>query len=531
MGKICNNILILFFLPIITGILLGLSALPSHFWFICFIVFIPLLIASECTQTTKKPLFIFAIQLLVALIAFYLWTGHWVLQAANLSYLIGLLIVTPFILLVSPFILFKKRGNKFAPVYFVAAWLAGELIQSNFQLGSPFYNLGHILGANPKIIQWFEFTGAAGGTLWILVVNFAFYSFIKTLIKDRKYWIKKGVVALGILLLPMIISITIYYNYKEKGTSSEVMIIHPSTDCFNVKYKVDVFELMDTYLDIMLPKLTDKTSYVILPETSITNGGWVHQLNNNLVIDSFNLKTQQYPNIKLVTGAVTYEEIKNIKEISGYDKQPHIKYSNRYKVWYFTYNSALFIEKNQSVQLRTKQELVPFQEYTPYPTLLPRILPVGVDFQFSTRSKNQNIFTSSKNEKIAALICYESVYGRLYAKYAREGAEAFFELLNEGWYNDPKVPKQFMYMSAMRAIENRRDIAHASNMGISCFINQKGEIIKKLDIKEPGSLIESLHFNKQVTPYGRMGDYLGFISILIIILFVIDFFLPFRKVS
>jgi apolipoprotein N-acyltransferase len=515
-----HNIFILWVLPVFTGILLGLSALPSHIWFLNFIAFIPLLIASDRAVVSKKPFWIFILQLLIALIVFYFWAGLWVFQTANLGFLIGFLIVVPFVLLVSPFILFKKSGNRFAPVYFIAAWLAAEMVQSYFQLGSPFYNLGHNPVANPELIQWYEFTGAAGGTLWILAVNFLLCSLGKTLFTDRKRAIRKGAVAFGVLFLPMVVSLILFHNYKEKGSSSEVLVIHPSTDCRDVKYRINIYELMDIYLGIMLPQLDNNTGFVVLPETAITNAGWVADLNNNLVFDHFREKTASYPNLKLVTGAITYEAIPDVGKIKGYKKIPGIRYSEKYGKWYRTYNSALLVEKNGPVQIRTKEGLTPYQEYAPYPYILPRISPVGIDFQFSTRESNRQVFTAHNGRKTSALICYELVYNRIFFKAIRDGAEAFFVLLNEGWYNDPKVPRQFLQLSVIRAIENRRSIAHASNMGISAFINQRGEVVARQESKHPGFLKYEIRMNKIRTFTSKMGNYLGMIAFLFIILLI-----------
>ncbi len=521
MGEKRNNILIVIILPALTGIIIGLSALPSHVWFLNFFAFIPLLIASNWTITYKKPLLIFALQLLIALVVFYFWVYLWVLQIAHLGFLIGFLIVLPYVILVSPYILFKRIGNKFAAVYFIAAWLTAEMVQSYFQLGSPFYNLGHSLGANPELIQWYEFTGATGGSLWILAVNFSFLSLGKTVIKDRKRWIRKSVTALGILLLPMVISVIIFHTYKEKGSSSEVLIIHPSTDCRDVKYQINIYELMDIYLGVMLPQLTENTEYVVLPETAITNAGWVADLNNNLVFDHFHEKTAGYPKLKLVTGAIIYDAVPDISKINGYDKMPGIRYSKNYQVWYYTYNAALQIEKDKSALMRTKEGLVPYQEYAPYPRILPYISQLGIDFQFSARKNNLQIFTSGNGIKTTAMICYELVYGNKFFRAARKGAEAFFVLLNEGWYsNIVKVKYQFLQLSVIRAIENRRCIAHTSNMGISAFIDQRGIVIAKNENTNPGFLKHEIRMNKKHTVASMMGNYIG-ISAIFTVIFMI----------
>lgn len=516
--KVKKDIIILFFLPVISGLVLGISALPSNLWFLCFIAFIPIFIASDLTVTKKRYLLIFTFQLLITLIVFYSWVNLWVIQIANFGFLLGFLIVVPFILLIPPFIILRKKNSKYAFLYFIAAWIAAEMIESFFQLGSPFFDLGHNLGASPRIIQWYEFTGSAGGSLWILSVNFMLYSLGKSFIEKNNLWIKRSILASGIILIPTIISLLIFYNYKEKGSSSEVLVIHPSTDCHDVKYQMNIYELMDMYLGIMLPQLTESTEYVVLPETAITNAGWVADLNHNLVFDHFHEKTQEYPKIKLISGAIVFDALRDVSKIKGYEKLPGIRYSKNYKVWYRTYNSALLIEKDKPVQMRTKEGLVPYQEYAPYPRILPHISPLGIDFQFSTSRKNREIFSAGDGIQTAAIICYELVYNRIFFKAARKGAEAFFVLLNEGWYsNVAKVKYQFIQLSVIRAIENRRSIAHSSNMGVSAFIDQRGIIVISNEDKTPSFLKEEMKMNKEITIFALTGNYIGtmaFIALL-----------------
>jgi apolipoprotein N-acyltransferase len=509
MGKIKINKALLFILPFITGILLGLSALPSNLYFLNFIAFIPLLIAAAETSKRKKPLLLFAGQLLIMLVVFYLWVGHWVLQTANLGFLIGFVILIPFLLLLSPYILLLKSGNKFAYLYFISAWLAVEMIQSLSPIGLPFYNLGHSLATNPKIIQWYEYTGSAGGTIWVLATNFLIYSLGKNIMKNRQKLATQIAFVIGVFFVPLITSILIFNNYKEKGISEEVLVIHPSTDNHDVKYRINIYELMDIYLGIMQPQLTDKTEYVVLPETAITNAGWIQEYNRNLVFQHFRENTTGYPNLKLITGAVTYEAIPDVEKIKNYKKIPGIRYSEKYETWYYTYNAALQIGQKQATQIRVKEGLVPYQEFAPYPTILPYISPVGIDFQFSKRENNREVFVSENGRKTTAMICYEVVSGNLFFNAARKGAEAFFVLLNEGWYNDPKVPGQFLQLSVIRAIENRRSIAHSSNMGISAIINQRGDLVASTNSKQPAFLYKEMAMNKNRTVFTTLGNYIG----------------------
>jgi len=516
MPKALYKVFILVFLPLCTGVLLGLSAIPSNIYHLSFVAFIPLLFAGDAVLSYKKPVLTFALQLLIALVVFYVWVaGYWILQIKDFGFLLGLAVVLPFIFIVPLYILFKKQSNKFASLYFTAAWLAAEMLLSYYKLGTPFYNLGNNLGANIKLIQWYEYTSISGGSLWILAVNFLLYSIIKSLKISRKKTIQSVVILLAVLCIPIIISNIIYTNYKEKGDSKEVLVIHPCKDNFKEKYRVNIYELMDGYLDIMLPELTESTEYVVLPETAITNAGWVKDFNRNLVFNRFYERTDSFPNLKLIVGAVAYEEIPDVEKIRHYKKIPGIRYSEKYKTWYYTYNTALQLEKKQAVQMRVKEGLIPYQEYAPYPQFLPIISQVGPGFQFSTRSNNQNVFVSSNNLKTTAYICSEVVNNIHFIEGVRNGARAFFTILNEGWYENQKISHQLLQHSVIRAIENRRCIAQASNMGLSAFINQRGNVIKQALHKPAGYLKHEIKMNRKVTLATSLGNYLGRIAALI----------------
>jgi len=514
MVRFLQKIFTIFILPLCTGLLLGISAIPSDYFYLSFVAFLPLLYAGDYVKTPTKSLRTFALQILVAMVAFFICGYYWVLQTANLGFLVAAISIIPFVFILSLYTSFKKHSNKLASLYFIAAWLTVELIQANFQLGSPFYNLGNNLGANTKLIQWYEYTGASGGTLWILSINFLLYAFVRKFSSGFKTLLRSGLVLLFVVITPILISLIIYSGYKEKGISKEVLVIHPSTDNRDVKYRVNIYELMDIYLGIMLPELTAHTEYVVLPETAITNAGWVKDFNRNLVFDHFYEHTDSFPNLKLITGAVVYEEIPDVEKIKHYQRIPGIRFSENYKTWYYTYNAALQIEKEQAPQLRVKDQLVPYQEYAPYPLVMPRLTPVGIDFQFSKRENNRMVFRAANGLQASAMVCYESVYNKLFYQASREGAQAFFVLLNEGWYENGNVPKQFLQHSVIRAVENRRSIAHSSNMGISAIINQRGDIIDITDSKNADALRQDIKLNRKVTFFARLGSYIEVMALM-----------------
>ncbi len=66
----------------------------------------------------------------------------------------------------------KHRFNlSTAMAIFVSSSLTLEFMRSHWGLVCPWFDLGNSISGTQEVIQWYEFTGVAGGTLWILVAN------------------------------------------------------------------------------------------------------------------------------------------------------------------------------------------------------------------------------------------------------------------------------------------------------------------------------------------------------------------------
>ena len=102
------------------------------------------------------------------------------------------------------------------------------------------------------------------------------------------------------------------------------------------------------------------------------------------------------------------------------------------------------------------------------------------------------------------------------------GAQAIFIITNDGWWQDTPGYKQHMSFSRLRAIENRRSVARSANTGISCFINQRGDVVKRSKWWEPIVLKGTINLNNDITTYTKYGDVIGrsfaFVSVLILLL-------------
>jgi len=67
----------------------------------------------------------------------------------------------------------------------------------------------------------------------------------------------------------------------------------------------------------------------------------------------------------------------------------------------------------------------------------------------------------------------------------------------------------------------RRSIARSANTGISCFINQRGDIQQPTPYWEPAVIRQNINLNDKVTFYARYGDYIGRISGFISVIFIL----------
>ena len=121
---------------------------------------------------------------------------------------------------------------------------------------------------------------------------------------------------------------------------------------------------------------------------------------------------------------------------------------------------------------------------------------------------------------VAPVICYESVYGEFVGEFVQKGAQAIFVITNDGWWQRSAGHKQHFAYAKLRAVEFRRDVIRCANTGISCHINQRGEVVAELGYEKKGNFVAYPSLNNVKTTYAHMGDYMGknalFLAVLIL---------------
>ncbi len=126
-------------------------------------------------QFTRNAFFIY---LLPGLVIFSILTMGW-MRVASLTgaicVIMGLSFLMAFALWLAH-IVRLRAGNIAAFISLITFWLTYEFISLNVNIVSPWMDLGNGLAKDIMFVQWYELTGTAGGTLWILMLKPVPYS-------------------------------------------------------------------------------------------------------------------------------------------------------------------------------------------------------------------------------------------------------------------------------------------------------------------------------------------------------------------
>lgn len=512
------------------GLLLWLAWPPLPFFPLLFVGFVPILwLEDACSQSSKSAAGFFGysyLALLVWNVCTTWWVGATYFGTNDISTAFAGIFANTAnpLLMCIPLLGFhrtkKRLGATWGYVSLAAYWITFEFIHLRWDLSWPWLTLGNGFAQFPQVVQWYEFTGVFGGTLWILAANILIYLLIKkllygntgTLQKHRPY-VKSSLTVTSVIVLPVIISLTIYFTWQEKGNEKQVVLVQPNIDPYNEKFDFSTLDRqLQSLLQLSQEKLTAQTDYLVWPETAIPEGIFINDLTTDKSIEKIKSFLLPYPNLKLITGISAYKRYAT-------DETATARYVPNGGFWYDAFNTAIQVDSSQNIPYYHKSKLVPGVEQMPYPELFKFLEPLAIQMGGISgslgRQLHRGVFKSSGDSTGAGpMICYESIYGEYSTEYVKRGAGLLFIITNDGWWGNTAGYKQHLEYGRLRAIETRRDVAQAANTGISAFINQRGDVLEATGWWQPAVINATMHANNQFTFYVRYGDYIGRLAIL-----------------
>jgi len=509
-------------LALLSGSLLGLAWYISPF--LIFVAFVPLLVLAQNIsnfESRRKGLRILGLSYL----AFLFWNliVTWWVYCVEFGKEGAILAFTANSLLMATLFLIWYRTEKriFGELKFwliIPFWIAFEYLHHSWELSWPWLTLGNAFATSHNAIQWYEITGVSGGSLWVLVTNILIANLILKGDKNYKLYLKPVLIILiPVLLSYLILAVRTITPDKKINTT----IIQPNIDPYHEKFDMPfVQQLNKLHEQLSKTTLNKKTDLVVLPETFIVghDGYDVNEKGFSTSSEFLNVLTLikfHFPKAAILTGASTSHDFEQGEELSSTAR----RYGNVDK-YYDSYNTALYIDTARNFTFYHKSKLVPGAEIMPFRWLFKYFEQYAIELGGTTGSlgiqKDRTVFEDKiYGINIAPSICYESIYGGFMSEYVRKGAEAIAIVTNDGWWENTPGHKQHLSYAKLRAIETRKQIIRSANTGISCFIDEMGNITQPQPYWEFAVINQNVSLNSVKTFFVRFGDLISYASVFL----------------
>lgn len=507
---------------------------------------VPLMIAlqelSE-SEKAKKPIF------LTAGLTFLVWNTasiYWVFNSLNAvmpTIAACILSLIPFclgaFLMTLSFWLYRKISNGgktiIADISLIGLWMSYEYLHQTWDLKFPWMTLGNGFSTSTPLIQWYEYTGVYGGTLWILVSNILIFRLFKAkgrkqktegeLLTDNRSGKKLRLIFICLvawIVIPTTVSLVIYSNYEEEVNPSDVVVVQPNIDPYGKNFTYSPQQQLEKLINLSKEKGQVNTEFFIWPETALIGYTDENEFLKSRNFETVNQFLDSFRNATVITGAETYLVYQNKKTQSAkFDKQSNI--------YWDSFNTAVAIENSPKLQFYHKSKLVPGVEKMPFPFLLDVLSPLfekfgGTTGGYGSQDEPSNLYASSGIGVVPA-ICYESIWGDWVAKSVNGGAQFIAVITNDGWWGNTSGKDQHLDYARLRAIENRRWVARSANTGISAFINQRGDVVQETEWWKEAVIKQDINLNSELTFYTKHQDWVVYPFLVIGILSIIYSFL------
>ena len=501
-----------FLYVIISVLLLSVGWLGAG-GFTLLVALVPLLLISDSYSDSKRDWWRMAGW---ASLTFALWnvaTVWWVWIATPIGP-IAATIVSTFWNMVA-FMLYhyvSKRATKsVAYTVLAAAWVATEYLYIHTDVMSfPWLVVGNGFSGSPWAVQWYEYTGVLGGSLWVLLSNIAIFEALK----KKTAWTK--VRAALTVLVPMVVSLVIYWSYEPQSERVKAAVLQPNVDCYAEKFNNTATKQVRNILDLVSQVPAD-AKIVVLPETALPDMVDDDEPQLSASVQGIGRElAKSCPEAMAAVGASTVKYYELGDKITDTARQIMGGYCD-------IYNSAVAINGDGTENIHHKMRLVIGVETMPwwFKSLSELINLGGVTGQLG-RSDKATVFEKG-GVKVGPAICYEGLYGDWFARFVREGAEVMFVMSNDGWWGNTPGHKRLFDFCRLRAIETRRAIARSANTGVSGFITSRGDVEQRLDWDQRGVLTQDIELSDRETAYEKYGDWVGRMGLLLTLLGVLYF--------
>ncbi len=505
------------FLPLLLSVfLLSVPFLVPGTGFLSLVALVPLLFAEQAASETGMKHFWWWHYL-----CFLLWnvaTTFWVCNATVGGGIFACLANAFQMSLVFGLFRWSKRhlGGSLPYIFLAFAWIAWERWYLTWaQISWPWLVLGNSFARTTDWIQWYEFTGTLGGSLWIWACNLAVFGMLMSLRsgKWKEYNSKaKTAAILGTILLFLAPpASSLFLKPDPPKETVDVFIAQPNIDVYGKHGGQTQEEQNATLVGLLEKAPDDRPALLIAPET-FTSDVIINDVSVSPTVERLRRFMEGKPLSGLLFGASTWEYVPGRARPSQTARQ--LNNGN----WVESHNTALMMNPGGDIRTYHKNKLVVGVEMIPYPSFFRPIDDKLGGVMGRCIGDGKAKCLDFKGIKFGCAICYESVYGEFCADYIRDGAEFLTVITNDAWWGDTPGYRQHLSYASLRAIETRRWIARCGNTGISAIIDPSGRILDSTPWWEPATLAGRVGLSDGQTFFVRHGDFVGRICVLMFLL-------------
>jgi apolipoprotein N-acyltransferase len=507
-----------FSIPLLSGTLLGLSYTGIGLALFCFVAFALLLLYHEQHIKQGKSIHSFGIWIYFCFALFNTIACSWISVASVFGGLSEIFINSA--IMTTPWIIYawahRLKGHTIAKLVLLVLWLGMEYMHTHWELAWPWLHLGNSFAFQPWLVQWYQYTGAAGGTAWLLLLAISADAVRLqwSTSSSQRAKLTETAMFLFLLIVPIIISVSLHASSIQDASTKNIMIVQPNFDPYGEDghtYRsrlASLIEQTDAAMD-------SSVQMILWPEVAVEGGLWENDLAQRPDFQPVLDLSARWPVADIIVGASTYRLLADSANTATARSLPM-------GGMYDAYNSLIHVRNGHIQSIRHKSQLVLGVEKIPFPEIM-RYASSTIDWLGGSvgslgSDDSLIVFSTRDGGRVASLICYESVFG---AFASSQQASLITIHTNDGWWGNTLGHRQHFAYSRLRAIEAQRYVGRCAYNGISGIIAPDGSVVQQLPYMTAGVLRAEVPLMAATTFYQHNGDFIGrwatFFSIIILV--------------
>jgi len=496
-------------LAIISGGLLSVAFINHDLYFIAWIAFVPLLLATH-RASIRRTYFLSLSAGVVAFATGSYWIVTFIMNSKGYGVYTSLFVAIfywlycahLFALIAIMFDVLKRFTSQhdflIFPLVVVAATSVFPMIFS-FQLGD----------SQVKFItalQAIELTGVYGLDALIALVNVMVFRVFLCLVANKKSlsitfnipWIA-AVAVVSAWMLYGLVAKPIWDENIVAWNTVKVGLVQPNEtpSLHHNRIYPGYSRAFPPEMDMSERLAAAGAELIIWPET-----------NYKAYLDQVNTKEAYQRAIKALGVSLIFQDLQTIRHPQT------ALHAERY-------NSAVMLNTlGDPSEPYNKIKRIPFGEYVPMVSDIPALKDWGEglvgEFLNEISSGTHHVFFEHEKVSIIPLICYETTFSTFVAKAVnsrlKKVASAKGNLLvglsNNGWFGSIHQPLQHVVASVLRSVENRVPLVHVANNGPSIVVAPSGVVLFKSDFQRAGGYRVDVPYasDAQPTLYNRFPN-------------------------